>query len=60
MASGFVTDTQRIGCSSNSSDLEIVQVVQEMFTQSPKMLILEAARESGLIFHWVQTAPEGA
>ncbi len=55
MATGSVTDTQRSGHPSNSSDPEVVQVVQEMFTHSPKKSVRQAARESGLSFHCVRT-----
>ena len=55
MATGSVTDTRRSDRPSNSSDPKVVQVVQEMFTHSPKKSIRQAARESRLSFHCVRT-----
>ena len=55
MATGSVTDTRRSGRPPNSSDPEIVQVVQEMFTHSSKKSIRQAAREIRLSFHCVRT-----
>ena len=46
-----MADTQRSGRPFKSTDPELVQVVQEMFTCSPKKSIRPAARESGLSFH---------
>ena len=42
------------GRPSNSRDPEVVQVVQEMFTCSPKKSIRQAGRESGISFHCVR------
>ena len=55
MTIGAITDTRRSGRPSSSSGPELVQVVQEMFTHSPKKSIQQAARESRLSFHCVRT-----
>ena len=43
------------GRPSKASDQEVKRRVQEMFTQSPKKSIRQAARESGLSYHCVRT-----
>ena len=53
IATGYVADTQRRGRPSNSRDPEVVQVVQEMLTSSPKKSIRKAGRERGLFIHCV-------
>lgn len=55
MATGSVADTRRSGRPSKSSNQETVQAVQKMFTNNPKKSIRQAARESGLSFHTIQT-----
>ena len=54
IATGSVADTQGRGHRSNSRGLEVVQVVQEMFTHSPKESICQTRRESWLSCHCVQ------
>ena len=51
---GSVADTRRSGGPPTSRDLEVVQVVQEMFARCPKKSIRKAARESKLSFHCLQ------
>ena len=54
IATWSVADTQRRGRRSNSRGLDVVQVVQEMFTRSPKNSIWQTRRESWLSFHCAQ------
>ena len=39
MATGSVMDVQRIGHLCNASDSEVVQAVQKIFTQGPKVYL---------------------
>ncbi|CAG0903399.1 unnamed protein product [Darwinula stevensoni] len=50
-----VVDTRKSGRPSTSRSEENVQVVEEMFIRSPKMSTRQAARESVLIRHTIQT-----
>ena len=56
-AIGSVKDAQRSCRPCNASDSEVMKTVQEMFIQSSKKEIRQAAKENGPPFYSVQTVP---